>query len=384
MMHNKLKLLIFSSVLLTPSFLLTSCNGGGRAINIDKKTWFELADREYKKEEEKKTVKVELAPNIIIPAPWKVVEKLPEPTVLLTKKGEITGSKPNADGVYAEGLSLEQFNISPDDPNYKLLKEANSGNVTAQVQLADKFFNLAKSQIDLTEAINWYTKAANKGSAYAAYMLSIVYQNGFGVKKSANKSIEWYNKAESRPDSVVSKVLIAKRYLDPNSSMFDEKKALWWMEVAASKHNLDAQNYLGDMYSLGIGTEVKPLDALKWYGMAASRGSAYAQYSLGIMYYNGTGVPKDYKKAFKWVEYAAKQGLVEAEYLISEMYYQGLGVKKDNIVAYAWLKLAKANENIIDPKFNNMLDSLMASLSPSDLQKAVDKEQELRLRFNLA
>jgi len=380
MKYYKLKLLIFSPVLLVLSLLLTSCNGGGRAINIDKKTWFELSDREYKKEQKEKTVKVELVPNIIIPAPWKPVEKLPKPTVLLTKKGKDNAEgTPNTDGIYGGML-----NLSPDDPNFKLLQEANVGNVSAQVQLADNLFNSAHSQIDLTEAINWYEKAAAKGSAYAAYMLSIFYQNGYGVQKSANKSIEWYNKAEIRPDSIVAKVLIAKRYLDPNSSMFDEKKALWWMEVAASKHNLDAQNYLGDMYSLGIGTEVKPLAALKWYGMAASRGSAYAQYSLGIMYYNGTGVPKDYKKAFKWIEYAAKQGLVEAEYLISEMYYQGLGVKKDNIATYAWLQLAKANENILDPKFDGMLNKLTASLSPSDLQKAVDKEQELRLRFNLA
>lgn len=382
MKYNRLKLIIFSSVLLIPSFILTSCSGG-RAINIDKKTWFELSDREYKKEQEKKTVKVELAPNIIIPAPWEAAEKLADP-VLLTKKGEISGVTPNAEGVYAEIDLLEVFHLPLDNPNYKLLKEAETGNVTAEVQLADNLFSISSTQIQLSEAIKWYQKAANKGSSYAAYMLSILYQNGYGVQKSANKSIEFYNKAESRPDSIVATVLIAKRYLDPNSSMFDEKKALWWMEVAASKHNLDAQNYLGDMYSLGVGTEVKPLDALKWYGIAASRGSAYAQYSLGIMYYNGTGVPKDYNEAFKWVEYAAKQGLVEAEYLISDMYYQGLGVKKDNVTAYAWLKLAKANENIIDPKFDILLDNLMASLSPSDLQKAVDKEQELRLRFNLA
>tara|TARA_R110000868_G_scaffold26323_2_gene101488 strand:- start:2649 stop:3788 length:1140 start_codon:yes stop_codon:yes gene_type:complete len=377
------KLIAFIIVGVFSLISLISCNSG-KAINIDKKTWFELSDRENKKQEEKKTLKVELAPNIIIPAPWKAQEKLPDPKILFTKKGGIAQTVANKDGIYGEGLTLDQFSLSENDPNYQLLLESRKGNVSAQTELADNLFNSASTQIELTEAINWYSKAAEKGSAYAAYMLSIVYQNGYGIKKSANNSIKWYNIAETKPDSVVAKLLIAKRYLDPNSSMFDEKRALWWMEVAASKNNIDAQNYLGDMYALGIGTSIKPLDALKWYGMAAARGSAYAQYSLGVLYYNGTGIPKDYTKAVKWSEYAAKQGLVEAQYLLSEMYYEGLGVKKSNIDAYAWLKLAKANENIIDPKFDNMLNNLMVNLSPSQLQKAIDKEQELRLRFSLS
>ena len=77
----------------------------------------------------------------------------------------------------------------------------------------------------------------------------------------------------------------------------------------------------------------------------AEQGDVEAQYYLGIMYSNGDGIQRDYKKGFFWCEKAALQGYPEAQFVVADMYECGDGVERNIEKAIEWYKKAAENDN---------------------------------------
>jgi len=69
-----------------------------------------------------------------------------------------------------------------------------------------------------------------------------------------------------------------------------------WMGQA-ELGNADAQNYVGEIYLKGLGTEPDYTKAREWFEKAAAQGSKRARINLGYLYEQGLGVPKDMAKA---------------------------------------------------------------------------------------
>lgn len=80
----------------------------------------------------------------------------------------------------------------------------------------------------------------------------------------------------------------------------DYKAARRVWQSAAESGDKEAQNYLGEIYERGLGTEPDYEKAAKWYRRAADQGHAPAQINLGKLYELGLGVPVDKKKALYW------------------------------------------------------------------------------------
>ncbi len=76
----------------------------------------------------------------------------------------------------------------------------------------------------------------------------------------------------------------------------------------AAKGDVDAQFFLGVMYSRGQGVEQDYHQSLKWYLKAAEQGDMQAQSKLGLMYGNAQGVTQDLVQAHKWYSLAALAG----------------------------------------------------------------------------
>ncbi len=76
----------------------------------------------------------------------------------------------------------------------------------------------------------------------------------------------------------------------------------------AEEGDLDAQNYLGIHYYMGLGIKRDYKQALEWYGRAAEAGHPDAQSNYGDMINYGLGMPKDNYKAFVWYFAASQQG----------------------------------------------------------------------------
>lgn len=74
----------------------------------------------------------------------------------------------------------------------------------------------------------------------------------------------------------------------------------------------------------------------KLFRPLAEQGDLEAQNYLGVQYYLGLGVAKDYKKAVEWYEVAAKKGHADAQRNLGDMYLNGHGVNQDEFKAYVW------------------------------------------------
>lgn len=93
------------------------------------------------------------------------------------------------------------------------------------------------------------------------------------------------------------------RQLEYDRSNYKTSRAYW--QSLADQGNKEAQNYLGEIYERGLGTEPDYEKAAKWYRRAADQGFAPAQINLGKLYELGLGVPVDKKKAIYWYRKAS-------------------------------------------------------------------------------
>lgn len=79
-------------------------------------------------------------------------------------------------------------------------------------------------------------------------------------------------------------------------------------KVRAEQNDLEAQNFLGVHYLLGLGVKRDFALARKWYEKAAISGHPDAQRNLGLMYEAGHGIPRDFENAYIWLYAAYRQG----------------------------------------------------------------------------
>jgi len=104
------------------------------------------------------------------------------------------------------------------------------------------------------------------------------------------------------PDTILIKNQFTNKLVSPEE-LFDS----YYKE--AIKGNLQATLYLGELYHLGIGTELNMKKAVEYYTIAAKHGNVDAQATLGYIFENDMyGVEKNYKTAIFWYKKAALGG----------------------------------------------------------------------------
>ena len=86
-----------------------------------------------------------------------------------------------------------------------------------------------------------------------------------------------------------------------------ETAYLLW-ETLAHDGDVEAQNYLGMLYYLGLGVQKDYREAVKWYELAAKAGHPGAQRDLGLMYQSDRLGQRDFEMAYMWSFAAYQQG----------------------------------------------------------------------------
>jgi localization factor PodJL len=157
-----------------------------------------------------------------------------------------------------------------------LRREAESGDPTAQFEIASRYTTGKLVPQNFGKAIIWYQKAAARGLAPAQYRLGTFYEKGRGVAK-------------------------------------DKTAARIWYERAAAKGNLKATHNLAVIYADGSKGKPDFAKAGLWFRKAAELGLADSQYNLAILHDRGLGVSKDPTKAYFWFQIAGSQGDKDAE-----------------------------------------------------------------------
>jgi uncharacterized caspase-like protein len=92
-------------------------------------------------------------------------------------------------------------------------------------------------------------------------------------------------------------------YVEYDRANYQTARAVWFAEAQAG--DAVAQNYLGEIYERGLGTEPDYVQARHWYELAAEQGNTAAQFNLGKLYETGLGVAVDAEQALRWYRSAA-------------------------------------------------------------------------------
>lgn len=183
---------------------------------------------------------------------------------------------------------------------------AEAGDTEAQYDLGQLYQSPLEGEVNLDEAVKWYTKAAEKGYLKAQLALSFIHQ---GMWSSD----------------------------DPEDKYTDPEKQIYWLEKAAAQGNVDAMWTLAGVYSRD-NRGIKPdfARAREWYLKAAQNGNTWAYEQLAYFYYKGELTQQDYAEALRLYLLAAEGGNSSAMGTVADMYAEGLGTEPDAAEARRW------------------------------------------------
>jgi TPR repeat protein len=150
---------------------------------------------------------------------------------------------------------------------------------------------------------------------------------------------------------------LGSKYLfgDTNTKI-DEKKALYYYDLAARQNYAKAHVGVGNCYLLGAGIEKNLKKAVECFQKAAQQNVKESFYSLGVCFeYGGSGIDIDEKKALEYYKIAADvktHNYAHAQYKMARCYHlKRLGLKKDEKKAFEYYKLA-ASQNHKKAQYN--------------------------------
>ena len=146
----------------------------------------------------------------------------------------------------------------------------------------------------------------------------------------------YYNNPQSILILLLSLLLTGcDKDINPKEAFYDGNYStsfsLW--QPMAEQGNLEAQNYLGIHYYMGLGIKKDLSKAKYWFEKAAKNGYPDAQYNLGLMYQNGQGVERNILTAYIWFYAAHKQGHENASNHVN--YYLADDIIHGNQLEYA-------------------------------------------------
>jgi TPR repeat protein len=123
-------------------------------------------------------------------------------------------------------------------------------------------------------AFELYARAAQFGFAPSQYRLGTCYEYGLlGCQVEPSNSVKWYGKAAEQgfPDAELA---LSSWYLSGSHGVLaqSDTDAYLWARKAADRGHSKAEYQVGSFFEAGIGVEVDGVEALRWYQKAAAQG----------------------------------------------------------------------------------------------------------------
>ena len=230
-----------------------------------------------------------------------------------------------ASGVLPIGLNLSRTGIISGTPTLAL-----TANITIVATNS-----VGSDRVDIKIVINPPPPTYQQQDATAQFDLGLKHYKN----KDYAQAIELFRKVAEQGHANAQNYL-GHMYSDGLGVTQDDKQAFEWYRKAAEQGHADAQCSLGWMYRNGKGVPQDNNNAVEWYRKAAEQGNTLAQHNLGYMYDGGRGVPQDDKKAVELYRKAAEQGISSAQNNLGIMYKNGRGVQQDDRQAVEWFRKA--------------------------------------------
>lgn len=111
-------------------------------------------------------------------------------------------------------------------------------------------------------------KQAASGDMEAQLALADRYYKGDGVTKNTAKAAHWYQEL-AKKDFVQAQLTLGLMHIKGDGVARDDKKAMHWLTQAAENKSPAAQHLLGVAYAEGHGVTADPIKAYMWFEIAA-------------------------------------------------------------------------------------------------------------------
>ncbi len=125
-------------------------------------------------------------------------------------------------------------------------------------------------------------KLAKKGNAEAQFKVGEMYETGFGVKQDLSEAVEWVSKAANKGHETAGFKLLYWD-IEKNGMSNANKINLGSLKAKAKQGRPQATYYLGKMYARGVGFKRNTNSAVKWLNKAALAGIPEAESELVIV-----------------------------------------------------------------------------------------------------
>ena len=252
---------------------------------------------------------------------------------------------------------------------------AQQGHVFEQNQMGIASILAIEPGYSLSDAVQWFQRAALKGYAPAQVNLGLMYCNGWGVEQNYGACLRWLKAAVDQK--------YARAYFDLGILYFrgtgvrqNNSQALQLFRQAAELDDSSGQANLGYMYDQGLGVVRDLHAAARWYRKSADNHNAMGENNLADMYLRGDGVARDDAAAFRLFSDAAVQGHTGAQIKLGYMYSAGRGTRIDRDKAYEWIMAASLAG---DDRGKYLLESLRREMQAQEIRQATDRARAWKL-----
>ena len=263
-----------------------------------------------------------------------VKDAKPAEAAALLEKAADSGHAP-AQYAFARLLHTGGPGIKADAERARFLiqQAAEAGHAPAQTACGAFLFDQIDPKardVNFTEPLAWFKKAADQGEPEAQCRLGMMQAAGQGM--TADPAAGWK--------------LILK---------------------AARTGNAMALNEAGVCLQQGRGVEKDGIAAIGYFHAAADLGNAAAAVNLGLCYERGQGVPPNFDKAGAAYARGAKAGNGTAQFFLGRLFEDGRGTAKNPVAAYVnYVRAAAAG--IAEAAARR--DAVKATLTPAQAKEA--------------
>lgn len=260
-------------------------------------------------------------------------------------KAGSTGQKASAK-FYMAKLLMAGHGITRDEVMAeKLLQEAASVDpYNSMMELAA----LSEKQGNITQAAEYYKKAAAAGNPKAYLVLSTYYRDNLVEAPSANAGTEMIALAQNFMLQALSAgrcgalrdmatVLFSNKYHLRNDPL-----AIEWFEAGVKAGDIYSMMMMADGYITAYRVPYAPEKAEALWRLAAQKGNSRAMFRLGKRLLLNR---ENQEEAISWISQAARRGQKEATQQLVKFYRGDYGDKPQAEKMVEWLQYSVAREN---------------------------------------
>ena len=180
------------------------------------------------------------------------------------------------------GTMSVSYRPGENDSEYfrRLFPEAESGNVQAQVAVAEALYFGRGTATNRVAAYEWYLKAAAAGDAGAQGSVGLCRFHGIGCQQDRVEAIRWYTLASDKGDlAAMSNLAYCRMH---GIGCEKDREGGYRLALSAAECGYPrAQAMVGECYLEGVGVEADPIKAELWLTRAARNGDKRAIKLLG-------------------------------------------------------------------------------------------------------